>query len=60
MGARILAVADAYEAMTANRPYRPAMSKREAIERLKKGAGKQFDPKVVAAFLRLLEKGLIQ
>lgn len=60
LGARILAVADAYEAMTANRPYRPAMSKREAIERLKKGAGKQFDPKVVAAFLRLLEKGLIQ
>jgi diguanylate cyclase (GGDEF)-like protein/putative nucleotidyltransferase with HDIG domain len=51
---RILAVADAYEAMTADRPYRPAMSATEAQAELRSAAGSQFDPAVVEAFLRVL------
>lgn len=51
LGARIIAVADAYDAMTSNRPYRKAMSKEEAVKELKKCSGSQFDPKVVNAFL---------
>jgi putative nucleotidyltransferase with HDIG domain len=49
---RILAVADAYEAMTADRPYRRGMSPAEARAELERCAGTQFDPDVVAAFLR--------
>ena len=51
--ARILHVADAYDAMTSDRPYRCGMSHEEAVERLKQNAGKQFDPAVVAAFTKL-------
>ena len=50
--ARILAVADAYDAMTTDRHYRRAMSIEEAIEELKRNAGKQFDPEIVEAFLQ--------
>lgn len=50
----IIAVADAYEAMTSNRPYRKSMSKRKAIEEIKRCAGTQFDPKVVKAFLKVV------
>lgn len=50
--ARILAVADAYDAMTTDRHYRRAMSMNEAIEELKRNAGKQFDPEIVEAFLQ--------
>jgi diguanylate cyclase (GGDEF)-like protein/putative nucleotidyltransferase with HDIG domain len=49
--ARILAVADAYEAMTADRAYRPALGHDAAQEELRAGAGTQFDPRVVDAFL---------
>ncbi|MEO0124015.1 MAG: HD domain-containing phosphohydrolase [candidate division WOR-3 bacterium] len=56
IGARIIAVADAYDAMTTDRPYRKALSKNEAIKRLKEGSGTQFDPKVVRAFLSILKK----
>jgi diguanylate cyclase (GGDEF)-like protein/putative nucleotidyltransferase with HDIG domain len=52
---RILAVADAYEAMTADRPYRTALAETEAREELRRGAGTQFDPAVVAAFERVLD-----
>ena len=48
---RILAVADAYSAMTTDRPYRSGLSLEIAIEELKKGSGKQFDPEVVNVFL---------
>jgi diguanylate cyclase (GGDEF)-like protein/putative nucleotidyltransferase with HDIG domain len=48
---RILAVADAYSAMTTDRPYRSGLSLETAIEELKKGSGKQFDPEVVNVFL---------
>jgi HD-GYP domain-containing protein (c-di-GMP phosphodiesterase class II) len=50
---RILAVADAYDAMTNDRIYRKAMSQAEAIEELKRNAGYQFDPAVVEVFLKL-------
>lgn len=48
---RILAVADAYSAMTTDRPYRSGLSLETAIEELKKGSGTQFDPEVVNVFL---------
>ncbi|MDD5747849.1 MAG: GAF domain-containing protein [Actinomycetota bacterium] len=56
LGARILAVADSYEAMTSDRPYRKALSKEEAVAEIKRNSGSQFDSKVAEAFLRLLEK----
>ena len=55
--ARILAVADAYEAMTADRVYRPAIGEDAARAELEGGAGTQFDPAVVIAFLRALDGG---
>ncbi len=51
LGARILAVADAFDAMISDRPYRSAMSITEIVEEIKRCAGTQFDPIVVAAFL---------
>jgi putative nucleotidyltransferase with HDIG domain len=53
LDARIIAVADAYEAMTSDRAYRPALAREEALARLMDGAGTQFDPVCVAAFLAL-------
>ena len=54
--ARILSVADSYEAMTAVRPYRTSpLSAEAAQEELRKGAGTQFDPDVVSAFLETLK-----
>lgn len=52
--ARILCVADAYDSMTADRPYRKAHSKAFAISELKRCSGTQFDPGVVEAFLKVL------
>ncbi len=57
LGARILAVADAYDAMTCHRPHRRSLTPREAAQVLKKGAGKQWDPVVVDALLRKLGVG---
>ena len=54
--ARVLAVADAYEAMTNDRVYRPAMPETEARAELKRYAGTQFDPEVVELFVKLLER----
>jgi PAS domain S-box-containing protein/putative nucleotidyltransferase with HDIG domain len=56
VGARIIAVADAYDAMTTDRPYRKALPQKEAVRRLKAGAGTQFDPMVVRAFLEVLDR----
>jgi HD-GYP domain-containing protein (c-di-GMP phosphodiesterase class II) len=56
LGARIMTVADSFDAMITERPYRKAFTKEEAIEELKKCSGTQFDPKVVEAFLKVLEK----
>jgi putative nucleotidyltransferase with HDIG domain len=55
--ARIIAVADAYDAMTSDRPYRKAMSPYEARETIAKGAGREWDPKVVDAFQAAFRKG---
>jgi putative nucleotidyltransferase with HDIG domain len=52
--ARIFSVADAFDAMRSDRPYRPAMSDDEARSRIAEQSGKQFDPQVVEAFLRLV------
>ncbi len=54
--ARILAVADAYDAMTSQRPYRPPLTHEEAVQEIKINSGSQFDPQVVDAFLKLCEK----
>ena len=55
MGARIVCVVDAFEAMTADRPYRKAKSKEEAIKELMENSGTQFDPQVVKAFVEVCE-----
>ncbi len=52
--ARIISVVDAYDAMVSDRPYRRALSKREAIDELVSNSGTQFDPKVVDAFLKVI------
>ena len=54
--ARIIAVVDAYDAMTSDRPYRKALPKEKAIAELKKNAGTQFDPRVVKAFLSVINR----
>ena len=54
LAARVLAVADAYVAMTSQRPYRPAMSREEALLELTREAGAQFDPHVVEALCDLV------
>jgi putative nucleotidyltransferase with HDIG domain len=56
LGARILAVADAYEAMTTDRPYRRAIGRWRARDELRRNAGTQFDETVVEAFLRAVER----
>jgi len=55
LGARIIAVADSFEAMTSDRPYRKALSRAEATGELTRNSGTQFDPEVVKHFLILLE-----
>ncbi|MCK4809374.1 MAG: response regulator [Candidatus Omnitrophica bacterium] len=56
LGARIISVADSFDAMITDRPYRKAFSKDKAIEEIKTGSGTQFDSKVVEAFLKVLEE----
>ena len=53
--ARIIAIADAYDAMTSDRCYRPGLPLEVAIEELKKNSGTQFDPEIVPYMLRMLE-----
>jgi putative nucleotidyltransferase with HDIG domain len=54
LGARIVAVADAFDAMTTDRPYRKGMQPWQALEELISKSGKQFDPEVVGAFKRVV------
>jgi putative nucleotidyltransferase with HDIG domain len=55
IAARILCVADAFDALTSQRPYKPALDCAQASERLQSGTGTYFDPCVVGALVRLLE-----
>lgn len=59
-GARIIAVADTFDAMTSDRPYRKALPESAARQEINKLSGKQFDPKVVDAFNKAYAKGKIQ
>ncbi len=56
LGARILAVADAFDAMISARAYRPALTVKDAIQELKRNSGSQFDPQIVSAFLEILKE----
>jgi hypothetical protein len=53
IGARVVAVVDAFDAMTSHRPYRRAIAREEALRRIAAGAGQQWDPKIVAVFREL-------
>lgn len=57
LGARIIAVADAYDAMTCTRPYQPARDEDRALEELNKEAGRQFDPQLVELFTDIVRAG---
>jgi len=59
MLARIVSVADTYDAMTTDRPYRKALEKEVAVEELRKYAGTQFDKEVVEAFIQAYQRGEI-
>jgi two-component system, cell cycle response regulator len=54
LGARIIAVCDAYDAMVSSRPYRSRMSVEVALEELRRCGGSQFDPRVVDAFCSIV------
>jgi two-component system, cell cycle response regulator len=56
LGARVVAVCDAFDAMTSDRPYREPISEAEAIAELRRCAGTQFDPMVVEAFCRVIAR----
>jgi diguanylate cyclase (GGDEF)-like protein len=58
LGARIVAVADAYHAMVHERPYKTALTHDEALEELRRNAGTQFDPEVVNVFCSIYEEGV--
>jgi HD-GYP domain-containing protein (c-di-GMP phosphodiesterase class II) len=58
--ARVLAVADAFDAMTSDRPYRPALTQGQAIAELERCAGTQFDPEVVAVFAEAWRQGALE
>jgi diguanylate cyclase (GGDEF)-like protein len=55
VGARIIAIADVFQALTSNRPYRKAFTREEAVRIMKEGAGTQFDPRIVKVFLKLIQ-----
>lgn len=55
LSARVFAVADVFDALTSNRPYRKAWSRESALEYIKKERGRHFDPKVVEEFLKIIE-----
>lgn len=56
LGARIIGIADAYEAMTSDRPYRKALSRAAAVEELQRCSGTQFDSELVDAFLLVVDE----
>jgi diguanylate cyclase (GGDEF)-like protein len=56
LGARIVAIADVYQALISKRPYRKAFSESKALEMIKEASGTQFDPRIVNAFLGVIKK----
>jgi HD-GYP domain-containing protein (c-di-GMP phosphodiesterase class II) len=56
LAARIFAVVDVWDALTSDRPYRPAWSAGKTLEHIRKGSGSHFDPQVVTAFVDLIER----
>ncbi len=58
--ARVISIADVYDSLTSDRPYRKAMAPHEARETIAQGSGKEFDPKVVDAFLAAYRKGELE
>ena len=56
LGARIVAMADTYQALVSDRPYRKAYLKRKAMKIIKEGSGTQFDPEIVKVFLKILQR----
>jgi putative two-component system response regulator len=59
IGARIVSVADAWDAMTSDRPYRASLGYDEALDQLRGGAGSQWDAEVVGALLHLIDAGVV-
>jgi HD-GYP domain-containing protein (c-di-GMP phosphodiesterase class II) len=59
LAARIFAVADSFDAMTSDRPYRDALAIDQAIDEVRIGAGTQFDPEVVKEFLTMIEDRVV-
>ena len=57
--ARIISVADAFDAMNSKRPYRDPLSREKIVSELKRCSGRQFDPQVAEAMLRLIETGKV-
>jgi len=60
LGARILAVADSFDAMNSDRSYRSRLPAERILRELREGSGRLFDPEVISAFFTLLKKGLIK
>jgi HD-GYP domain-containing protein (c-di-GMP phosphodiesterase class II) len=58
-GARLIAVADSFDALTSDRPYRTATSTSQALRILREGRGRQWDPRMVDALLRVVERGFV-
>src|SRR5437868_5824997 len=58
--ARIVAIADTFDAMTTNRPYQKAMEIAYVVDKIKSFAGSRFDPRVVDAFVQAVKRGDIQ
>ena len=59
LGSRIITVADSFDALTTNRPYRTALTRDDALEELTRCSGAQFDPDVVDAFRAILEREIL-
>ena len=59
IGARVIMLADSYDAMTSGRLYRKKLTKTEALEEIKKNTGTQFDPNIVEIFLKIMQEDRI-
>lgn len=60
IGARVVAIVDAYDAMMTDRPYRKALGLTETLRRLREGSGREWDPQLMELFLGLVERGLLE